>query len=35
MQRIEVLAYCQAKPQDGGEGALITLLRSAKKPRAA
>lgn len=35
MQRIEVLAYCQAKPQDGGEGALITLLRSDKKQRAA
>lgn len=34
-QRIEVLAYCQAKPQDGGEGALIVLLRAAKTPRAA
>jgi len=30
-QRQEVLAYCQAKPQDGGEGALVVLLRSAKK----
>jgi DNA-nicking Smr family endonuclease len=30
MQRIEVLAYCQARPQDGGEGALWVLL-SAKK----
>ncbi|MFZ2267576.1 MAG: Smr/MutS family protein [Azonexus sp.] len=30
-QRQEVLAYCQAKPQDGGEGALLVLLRSAKK----
>lgn len=30
-QRIEVLAYCQAKPQDGGEGALIVLLHAAKK----
>lgn len=29
-QRIEVLAYCQAKPQDGGEGALIVLLRAKK-----
>jgi DNA-nicking Smr family endonuclease len=29
-QRQEVLAYCQAKPQDGGEGALIVLLRSQK-----
>ena len=34
-QRNEVLAYCQAKPQDGGEGALIVLLRSPKKTRAA
>lgn len=30
-QRQEVLAYCQAKPQDGGEGALLVLLRSGKK----
>ncbi len=30
-QRDEVLAYCQAKPQDGGEGALIALLRAPKK----
>lgn len=30
-QRDEVLAYCQAKPQDGGEGALIALLRAGKK----
>lgn len=29
-QRIEVLAYCQAKPHDGGEGALIVLLRAGK-----
>jgi DNA-nicking Smr family endonuclease len=35
MQRDEVLAYCQAKPQDGGEGALLVLLRSPKKQRAA
>ncbi|WP_234086298.1 Smr/MutS family protein [Azonexus sp. R2A61] len=34
-QREEVLAYCQAKPQDGGEGALLVLLRSPKKPGAA
>lgn len=27
-QRNEVLAYCQAKPQDGGEGALLVLLRA-------
>lgn len=31
MQRIEILAFCQARPQDGGEGALIALLRSARK----
>lgn len=30
-QRDEVLAYCQAKPQDGGEGALIVLLRTKKR----
>jgi DNA-nicking Smr family endonuclease len=29
-QRQEVLAYCQAKPPDGGEGALIVLLRNQK-----
>lgn len=28
MQKSEILAYCQAKPQDGGEGAVIVLLRS-------
>ena len=35
MQRDEILAYCQARPQDGGEGALIVLLRASKKQRAA
>ena len=30
-QRIEVLAYCQARPHDGGEGALIVLLQASKK----
>lgn len=34
MQRDEVLAYCQSRPQDGGEGALMVLLRAAKKMRA-
>lgn len=29
-QRHEVLAYCQAKPHDGGEGALLVLLRAPK-----
>jgi DNA-nicking Smr family endonuclease len=32
MQKNEVLAYCQAKPQDGGEGAVITLLRAQRRP---
>lgn len=31
VQRIEILAYCQAKPQDGGEGAVIVLLRTKKR----
>jgi DNA-nicking Smr family endonuclease len=26
MQKEQVLAYCQTKPQDGGEGALLALL---------
>ena len=34
-QREEVLAYCQARPHDGGEGALLVLLRAPKKTRAA
>ncbi len=34
-QRQEVLAYCQAKPQDGGEGALLVLLRTGKRNGAA
>ncbi|MCL2523704.1 MAG: Smr/MutS family protein [Betaproteobacteria bacterium] len=32
-QRNDVLAYCQARPHDGGEGALVVLLRGAKKRR--
>jgi DNA-nicking Smr family endonuclease len=31
MQKIEILAYCQAKPQDGGEGAVVVLLRTQRK----
>ena len=31
MQKSEVLAYCQAKPQDGGEGAAIVLLRTQRR----
>lgn len=33
-QRQEVLAYCQAKPADGGEGALIVLLRNQHRTHA-
>jgi len=32
VQKNEILAYCQAKPQDGGEGAVIVLLRTQRKP---
>ena len=35
MQKDEVRAYCQARPQEGGEVALIALLRSIRKQRAA
>jgi DNA-nicking Smr family endonuclease len=27
-QREEVLAFCQARPNDGGSGALIVLLKA-------
>ena len=27
MQRADVLAFCQAKPEDGGGGAILTLLK--------
>lgn len=30
-QRLEILAYCQARPHDGGEGALVVLLQAPKK----
>ena len=30
-QREEILAYCQAKPQDGGAGAMLVLLKSPNK----
>jgi DNA-nicking Smr family endonuclease len=33
-QRDEVLAFCQAGPNDGGSGALIALLRPAPSPAA-
>ena len=31
MQREEILAFCQAKPHDGGEGALLVLLHNRKE----
>jgi DNA-nicking Smr family endonuclease len=31
MQRDEVLAYVQARPSDGGAGALVLLLRAARR----
>ena len=35
MQREDILAYCQARPHDGGEGALLVLLRNRNKGPAA
>jgi DNA-nicking Smr family endonuclease len=32
IQRDEVIAFCQARPNDGGAGALIVLLNAAKSP---
>ncbi|HEX7233924.1 MAG TPA: Smr/MutS family protein, partial [Nitrosospira sp.] len=29
-QRDEVLAFCQAKPEDGGSGAVLVLLKGMK-----
>lgn len=31
MQRDEVLAFCQARPMDGGSGAVIVLLKVARR----
>jgi DNA-nicking Smr family endonuclease len=31
-QRLEVLAFCQARPIDGGSGALVALLRAPPRP---
>ena len=33
VQKEEVVAFCQARPSDGGEGALIVLLRAALQPQ--
>jgi DNA-nicking Smr family endonuclease len=32
-QRIDVLAFCQAGPYDGGSGALVALLKPPAQPR--
>jgi DNA-nicking Smr family endonuclease len=29
MQRDEILAFCQARPTEGGSGAVVVLLRGA------
>jgi len=29
-QRAEILAFCQARPADGGSGAVVVLLRGPK-----
>lgn len=34
-RREDILAFCQARPQDGGEGALLILLRAPRGDRAA
>ena len=31
-QREEVIAFCQARPAQGGSGALVVLLRPAQRP---
>jgi DNA-nicking Smr family endonuclease len=33
VQKEEVVAFCQARPSEGGEGALIVLLRAALQPQ--
>jgi DNA-nicking Smr family endonuclease len=33
MQREEILAFCQARPHDGGDGALLILLRNPDRIR--
>lgn len=33
VQKEEVVAFCQARPSEGGEGALIVLLRAALAPQ--
>jgi DNA-nicking Smr family endonuclease len=32
VQKPEVVAFCQARPSEGGEGALVVLLRAALQP---
>ena len=31
-QRDEVIAFCQARPAEGGSGAMVVLLRPAQRP---
>jgi DNA-nicking Smr family endonuclease len=32
IKREEILAFCEARPTDGGSGALIALIKSGKRP---
>jgi hypothetical protein len=32
VQKEEVIAFCQARPHDGGEGAVLVLLQPASSP---
>ena len=32
-QREDILAFCQARPHDGGDGALLVLLQASAGPR--
>jgi DNA-nicking Smr family endonuclease len=31
MQRDEILAFCQARPTEGGSGAVVVLLKGVKR----
>ncbi len=33
VQKVEVIAFCQARPHDGGAGAVLVLLQPASAPR--
>jgi DNA-nicking Smr family endonuclease len=32
VQKVEVIAFCQARRSEGGDGALVVLLSSALQP---